>query len=263
MRHGGGTLTVLLEAPASAEEAPEFTEESFSENLACVHCGVSYGELLPRNFSFNSPYGACPHCNGLGIQQVMDPAKVIPDPSLSIKNGAIPGWRRGPRHLIIYYNLLLRKIAECWNCPDMLTRPFRELPESIRKLLLYGSGDEPLEFDYYMHGRKYRWSKPFEGILENLRRRMVETESDSVRERLKEYLAPRVCPACKGARLNPVSLAVTVGGLGIHEFNALSVEQALAFVEKLNLEGEAAAIAGDVLKEIRSRLTFLRDVGLS
>ncbi len=261
LRHGNGVITVLVENPDPA--GPAYLEEQHSEKLACLACGVSYGELLPRNFSFNAPYGACPECNGLGILQVMDPALVIPDDSLSIKNGAIPGWRRGPRHLIIYYNLLLRKIAECWNCPDMLTRPFRELPESIRKLLLYGSGDEPLEFDYYMHGRKYRWSKPFEGILENLRRRMVETESDSVRERLKEYLSPRVCPVCKGARLNPVSLAVTVGGLGIHEFNALSVDRALEFVENLQLEGEAAVIAGDVLKEIRSRLTFLRDVGLS
>ena len=131
LRHGSGTLTVLLDAPEGEE--PEFREESFSENLACVHCGVSYGELLPRNFSFNSPYGACPHCNGLGIQQVMDPAKVVPDPSLSIKNGAIPGWRRGPRHLIIYYNLLLRKLAEWLKEPDML-------PASFPNLLVNGAG---------------------------------------------------------------------------------------------------------------------------
>ena len=263
LRHGKGTLTVLLEAPASAEEAPEFAEESFSENLACVDCGVSYGELLPRNFSFNSPYGACPHCNGLGIQQVMDPAKVVPDPSLSIKNGAIPGWRRGPRHLIIYYNLLLRKLAEWLNEPAMLTTPFRELPEKVRHVILYGTGKEPFEFDYWMHGRKYHWSKPFEGVLDNLRRRMEETESDSVRERLSEYLSPQECPVCHGARLNPVSLAVTVGGLGLHEFNALSVEAARDFVAGLKLEGEQAAIAGDILKEIRNRLTFLSDVGLN
>lgn len=261
LRHGSGVLTVLLEAPEG--ETPEFSEEKFSENLACPDCGVSYGELLPRNFSFNAPYGACKTCNGLGVQQVMDPAKVVPDPSLSIKNGAIPGWRRGPRHLIIYYNLLLRKLAEWLNEPDMLTTPFERLPERVRRILLYGSGDEPLEFDYYMHGRKYRWSKPFEGILENMHRRMNETESDSVRERLSEYLSPRECPACHGARLNPVSLAVTVGGLSIDRFNALSVEAALGFIRDLKLTAEQSAIAGEVLKEIRNRLTFLCDVGLN
>ena len=193
----------------------------------------------------------------------MDPAKVVPDPSLSIRNGAIPGWRRGPRHLIIYYNLLLRKLAEWLNEPDMLTTPFEKLSERTRHILLYGSGEEPLEFDYYMHGKKFHWSKPFEGILENLRRRMVETESESVRERLSAYLSPRECPACHGARLNPVSLAVTVGGLSIDRFNALSVSAARDFIAELKLDGEHAVIAGDVLKEIRSRLTFLCDVGLN
>ena len=262
LRHGSGILSVLLES-ATPGGATDFAEEKFSENLACPDCGVSFGELLPRNFSFNSPYGACPECNGLGIQQVMDPEKVIPDPSLSIRNGAIPGWRRGPRHLIIYYNLLLRKLAEWLGEPEMLTTPFGKLPERVRHILLYGSGDEPLEFDYYMHGRKFHWSKPFEGVLENLRRRMVETESESVRERLGEYLSPRECPVCHGARLNPVSLAVTVGGMAIDKFNALSVENALRFISDLQLEGEHAVIAADVVKEIRSRLTFLCDVGLN
>ena len=264
LRHGSGTIHVLLEEPPDENGKPGgFSEEKFSENLACPDCGISCGELLPRNFSFNSPYGACTTCNGLGIQQVMDPAKVVPDPSLSIRNGAIPGWRRGPRHLIIYYNLLLRKLAEWLNEPDMLSTPFEKLSERTRHILLYGSGEEPLEFDYYMHGKKFHWSKPFEGILENLRRRMVETESESVRERLSAYLSPRECPACHGARLNPVSLAVTVGGLSIDRFNALSVAAARDFVTDLKLDGEHAVIAGDVLKEIRSRLTFLCDVGLN
>ena len=156
LRHGSGTIHVLLEEPPDETGKPGgFAEEKFSENLACPDCGISCGELLPRNFSFNSPYGACTTCNGLGIQQVMDPAKVVPDPSLSIRNGAIPGWRRGPRHLIIYYNLLLRKLAEWLNEPDMLTTPFEKLSERTRHILLYGSGEEPLEFDYYMHGKKF------------------------------------------------------------------------------------------------------------
>ncbi|MDD3885808.1 MAG: excinuclease ABC subunit UvrA, partial [Victivallaceae bacterium] len=258
LRHGGGSITVLLEGPQA-----EFSEEIYSEHLACPDCGVSFGELLPRNFSFNSPYGACPCCNGLGIQQVMDPAKVVPDPSLSIRKGAIPGWRRGPRHLIMYYNLLLRKLAEQFGDEAMLTTPFEKLPEKTRKLLLYGSGETPLEFDYYMHGRKYHWSKPFEGVLENLRRRMVETESDAVRERLAAFMSPQECPACHGSRLNPVSLGVTVGGLAIDKFNALSVEKALTFMQSLELDQEHAAIAADVTREIRNRLTFLHDVGLA
>ena len=257
LKQGNGVLTALIETDEKT------TEKSFCEKLACIDCGISFGELLPRNFSFNSPYGACQCCNGLGIQLCMDPEKVIPDPSLSIRNGAIPGWRRGPRHLIMYYNLLLRKIAEFLEEPDMLTTPFRDLPEKVRHYLLYGSDGEPLEFQYRMHGKTYLWSKPFEGILENLRRRMVETDSDAVRDRLKAYLVPKVCPACQGRRLNPVSLAVTVGGIGIDKFNAMSVEKALQFVQTIELNEEEKAISADVLKEIRSRLSFLNDVGLN
>jgi len=259
LKHGSGMLTLLRQDAATGE----WQETKYSEHLACVECKVSFGELLPRNFSFNSPYGACEVCNGLGVQMVMAPELVIPDPGKSIRNGAIPGWRRGPRHLIMYYNMILRKIAEWKNCPDMLTRPFKDLPENIQHLLLYGSGEENLEFDYYIRGKKFHWSKPFEGILENMRRRMVETESDSVRERLKSYLAPQICPKCHGARLNPVSLAVTVGGLSIDKFNALTISDARVFLDKLELDKEKNVIAEDVLREIRSRLKFLCDVGLS
>ncbi|MBR7107397.1 MAG: excinuclease ABC subunit UvrA [Lentisphaeria bacterium] len=258
LKHGNGVLTVLL-----AGEEAEFTEKSFCEKLACIECGVSFGELLPRNFSFNSPYGACDCCNGLGIQLCMDPAKVVPDPALSIKNGAIPGWRRGPRHLIIYYNMLLRKFAEQFGEERLLSLPFNELPEDFRHQLLYGTGDRCLEFDYYMHGKKFHWCKPFEGILENLRRRMIETDSDSVRERLAAYQSPQICPKCHGARLNKVSLAVTVGGLSIAQFNALSIGKAREFINSLRLNEEEEQIAGEVLREIHSRLTFLCDVGLS
>ena len=258
LKRGNGVLTVLL----SGEHA-EFAEKSFCEKLACIDCGESFGELLPRNFSFNSPYGACRCCNGLGIQLCMDPAKVVPDPTLSIRDGAIPGWRRGPRHLIIYYNMLLRKFAEQFGDEKLLTVPFNQLPEDFKNKLLYGTGDECLEFDYRMHGRKFHWSKPFEGVLENLNRRLTETESDSVRERLSSYQSPRVCPECHGERLNPVSLAVTVGGLSIAQFNALSIARAREFIDALKLNAEEEQIAGEVIREIRSRLTFLCDVGLN
>ena len=145
LKRGNGVLTVLLEG----ENAP-FKEEKYCEKLACPDCGVSFGELLPRNFSFNSPYGMCEHCNGLGVEQSMDPAKVVPDPSLSIRNGAIPGWRRGPKRLILYYNLLLRQLAIHLGNPKLLTTPFRDLSERERQVILYGTGREHLEFEYYM-----------------------------------------------------------------------------------------------------------------
>ncbi len=257
LKHGNGVLTALIEKDG------EVTEKSFCEKLACIDCGISFGEMLPRNFSFNSPYGACKCCNGLGVQLCMDPEKVVPDPSLSLKNGAIPGWRRGPRHLIIYYNMILRKFAEQFGDPSLLTTPFAKLPEDFKHKLLYGTGSNNLEFDYYMHGKKYHWAKPFEGVLENLRRRMVETESDSVRERLAAYQSPRCCPECHGDRLNPLALSVTVGGKNLAQFNAMSIIQAKEFVSSLQLNEEHSVIAADVIKEIGSRLTFLCDVGLN
>ena len=257
LKHGNGILKLLIE-----QENGEFAEELHSEYLACLDCGKSFGELLPRNFSFNSPYGACPECNGLGNMEIMLPELVIPDKTLSINKGAIPALRRGPRHLIMYYNLLLRKLAEQYNAPQMLTTAFGKLDKELQDLILYGTGDVPLEFDYFMKRKKYRWSKPFEGVLELLRRRLITTEEESVRERLREYTGTCVCPVCKGKRLNPVSLAVKVGGLGIDEFNHLPVSDALVFINGLELDAEKKIIAADLLKEIRSRLTFLADVGL-
>ncbi len=257
LRTGGGNLTVLVQNPDGT-----CAEERHSEKLACLYCDRSYGELLPRNFSFNAPYGACKRCNGLGVIQLMDPELVIPDRTLSIRNGAVPAWRKGAKHLIMYYNLLLRKLAEYYNYPELLTTPFGKLPEKYQQILLYGSGKENISFDYRMHGKKYTWSKPFEGILENLQRRCEETEFDNVRERLQAYQMERPCPECHGDRLNPVSLAVTVGGKNLAQFNAMSVDEAISFVENLHLDEEKTVIAADVLKEIRGRLSFLRDVGL-
>ena len=257
LKLGNGVLTAVLEG-----ENAEFSEKSFCEKLACLDCKVSFGELLPRNFSFNSPYGACKTCNGLGINLCMDPDKVVPDPSLSIRNGAIPAWRRGPRHLIIYYNMILRKFTEQFGESSFLSTPFEKLPEEFRNKLLYGTGSTPLEFDYYMHGKKYHWEKPFEGVLENLNRRLSETESESVRERLSACQSPRSCPECHGARLNPAALAVTVGGINLAQFNAMSIGEARNFVRNLKFDQEKTVIAADILKEISSRLEFLCDVGL-
>ena len=258
LKTGSGEIVVSVQDP----EEGGWQDRIMSEKLACVHCHESFGELAPRNFSFNTPYGACPECNGLGVRMVMDERLVVPDPTKSLRNGAIPAWKRGPRHLIIYYNLLLRKVIEQFGTPDMMTRPFEALPEDFRKLLLYGSGSRDLEFDYYIKGKKFHWAKPFEGVLENLRRRHAETESDAVRERLGKLLAPRLCDVCGGARLNPVTLAVTVNGLNIAEFNRLPVGEARKFISGLRLPAEKLAVVRDVLHEIDSRLKFLADVGL-
>ena len=260
LKHGGGVLTVLVENPE--EDGPKWMEEQISEHLACLDCDISFAQLQPRNFSFNSPYGACKKCSGLGALMVMDPELVVPDDSLSIRKGAIPGWRRGPRRLIIYYNMLLRKLSEHLDCPDMLTRPFNKLEPHVRQAILFGT-EENIEFTYTIRGRKHLWSKPFEGVLLNMQRRLEETDSESVRERLRKYLKPQTCPDCKGARLNPVSLAVTVGGLSINELNALPVEDALKFFQNLELSKEARIISAEVVREIESRIGFLNNVGLS
>ncbi|HPN84570.1 MAG TPA: hypothetical protein PK821_04450, partial [Victivallales bacterium] len=260
LRCGDGQLTILVEKKPGSTE---WREEKISEKLACADCGTSFGQIAPRNFSFNSPYGACPECNGLGTKLVFDPDLVIPNPDLPIKKGAIPAWRRGPRRLMIYYNHLLRCISEHFNFPDMTAVPFKEIPDNIKKTLLYGSGDEMIKFDYWRSGSMHKLSKPFEGIIRNLQRRMSETESEEVRERLRKYMRRIRCPSCEGARLNPESLAVTVGGLAISKFNAMTVEKSSEFLSSLKLNSEEQKISKEIVKEIVSRLKFLSDVGLS
>jgi excinuclease ABC subunit A len=264
LQYGDGVINILFEEKATDGSGDnKFREETVSEHLACHKCGISFANLEPRNFSFNSPYGACHSCNGLGTMMVMDPELAVPDKSLSIKKGAIPGWRRGPRRLIIYYNHLLRRISEHYDCPALLTTPFEDLPDDIRNIVLYGSGEEVINFDYNIRRKQYKLRKPFEGILASMERRYVETESDSVRDRLRKYMIRKSCPSCNGARLRPESLAVTIGGLPIHKFNALSIDDANDFFSALKLVGEDEAVVGEVVREIRSRLTFLQDVGVA
>ena len=260
LKSGNGELILLVENH-DFDGKTSWKEERISENLACVDCGVSFGKLEPRHFSFNSPYGACPKCNGIGSLMVMK-AELAINYDLSIRKGAIPGWRRGPHRLIIYYNHLLRCIAEHLQMPSMLTTKFKDLPENVQNLLLYGSGEEEIDFSYYLRGKRYNMVRPFEGILANLQRREEETDNDAVRERLKQYMVWEECPECHGKRLKPESLAVTVNGLSIHEFNAMSVEKALEFVRSLKLNEEQTIVAGEILKEIGSRLSFLKEVGL-
>ena len=257
LRVGNGVLGVVVEDAAAPGG---WREETISEQLACLVCGLSFGDLHPRNFSFNSPYGACPTCHGLGVRLVFRADAIVPDPALSIKGGAIPLWRRGPRRLIVYYNHLLRSLAEYYKFA--LTTPWRELPEDTRQLLLYGSGDTPMPLSFWWSRRMRHENKPFEGIIPNLMRRFSETESQEVKDRLQANMDYELCPACHGGRLRPESLAVTVGGKSIWEFCSLGIEAAAGFIGKLTLSPEQQVIAGEILKEVRSRLSFLHEVGL-
>ncbi|MCX7887047.1 MAG: excinuclease ABC subunit UvrA [Verrucomicrobiae bacterium] len=238
----------------------ERSERLFSTQNVCPECGISYGRFTPRHFSFNSPEGACATCLGLGTQLVFDPDLVVPDKSKSVAEGAISPWRAGGRRLIIYYRMLLRGLAKHYKAD--LEVPFQDLPQRVQQVLLYGSGGEPIEFTYWRKGAWRRMSKPFEGVIPNLQRLYRETTSEYTKARLQRYMVAMPCPDCRGARLRPESLAVTVGGKSIVELTRLSIEAAAAFFGDLQLGERERTIAEPVLREIRNRLRFLCDVGL-
>jgi excinuclease ABC subunit A len=256
LRHGEGVMMALTQA----EGSDAWVETLYSEKHACPDCGISFEKLTARHFSFNSPFGACPECSGLGTKLVFDEELVVPNQALSLEDGAIHAWRRGGRRLIIYYKSLLRAVAKHYEIS--LETPFANLPEQIRRIIFNGSGDEELEFGYWRGGAHRHHSKPFEGVLPNLMRRYEETDSDFTRQRLRDYMSRRPCPSCKGARMKPETLACTVGGKSIVDLSRLSVRDALVFIEGLELSGQERVIAGEVIKEIHERLRFLVDVGL-
>ena len=258
LKKGNGILRVMLEDKNSKDG---WRIETISEHLACPDCHLSFGELLPRNFSFNSPYGACPDCDGLGKRQVLAPEAVVPDPKLSIRNGAVALWRRGPKHVVMLFNHYLRCLAEQY--AFSLTKPWKDLPENVQKILLYGSGDEIVNFDYWQRGKMHEWRRPFEGIIPNILRRYRETDNEEFRERIQEHLSYETCPTCQGARLKPEYLAVTINGLNIHEFCSLSIDAAMDFMQNLPLTPHEHEVADELLKEIKARLGFLKSVGLN
>jgi excinuclease ABC subunit A len=229
----------------------------YSEKYACPDCSVSLPEVAPRLFSFNSPHGACPECDGLGTTIYFDPDLVVPDPGRSIRNGAVAPWSRRTQ---IFYHQLLAGLAAHYRFS--LDVPFGKLPERVRHLVLHGSAGEPVRFALEEGDRRFSFTKPFEGVVNNLERRFRETDSEDVREELSRYMNNRPCRACGGARLKKEALCVTVGGKGIDGVTALSVKEALEFFRELPLSPREEQIAARILKEIRSRLTFLADVGL-
>jgi excinuclease ABC subunit A len=256
------TAVALAEGILDVETLPRDGSEgelrTYSERFACLHCGLSMPELEPRSFSFNSPHGACPRCTGLGSQMEIDPDLVVPDPSLSIGEGAILPWSSGTS---TYYDQIVQAIAERYEID--LDAPWEELPDDERDIFLYGTEGDRIYVTYRNRmGRKRSYMTTFEGIVPNLERRYKETESDHSREKIEEYMTMRPCPECKGARLRPESRAVEVGGMPIQEFSALSAHRALAWIEELELSETDRAIARLILREISERLRFLENVGI-
>jgi len=238
----------------------------FSEHFACPYCGVSLPEIEPRTFSFNSPHGACPECQGLGTRLEVDPDLVIPNQELSLADGALVPWAGAREREDGYYAQLLQSVCQHFEIP--LDVPVRELTSAQRRLLLFGSGDERITLMYRnREGRWRHYDTTYEGIVPNLQRRYKETTSDYIRDRIESYMTHRPCPACGGARLRPESLGVTVGEKSITTVAALPVVETLQWVEELQTERSALTqrqriIAHQVLKEIHARLRFMADVGL-
>ncbi|MEI8356547.1 MAG: excinuclease ABC subunit UvrA, partial [Deltaproteobacteria bacterium] len=230
----------------------------FSETLACIDCGISYPEMTPRMFSFNNPYGACPDCTGLGTRMYFDPDQVVPNPDLSLREGAIAPWEK---RLSGWFHQTLEALAKAYDF-DIRT-PFNKLSPRVQQIILSGSGREKVEFWWEEDaGRKHFYYKEFEGVLNNLERRYRETDSEQVREDLEKYMNIMPCPTCHGARLKKESLFVKIAGNNICDVTALSINDALNFFKTLTLSGKDEEIARRILKEIRERLGFLVNVGL-
>jgi len=231
---------------------------TFSEQFACLKCGTSMPELEPRMFSFNSPHGACERCTGLGSMREIDPELIVPDPSLSIAEGALAPWAASSAS---YYEQITEAIAERYGVD--VEKRWSDLAEEQRDLFLFGTNGEPVQVTYRnRYGRQRSYATRFEGIIPNLQRRYTETESELSREKIEEYMSVRPCPACKGARLRPESRAVLVAGMAIHEFTALSVRGALQWLDEVELSETERHIARLILREIVERLNFLENVGI-
>lgn len=235
------------------------TEELiFSANFACPHCGYSMAELEPRIFSFNNPAGACPTCDGLGVQQFFDPDRVITNPELSLAGGAIRGWDRRN----FYYFQMLSSLADHYKFDVEV--PFEQLSDKVRKIVLYGSGKDSIAFKYINdRGDVVVRDHPFEGILNNMDRRYRETESNAVRDELAKFINTQACQSCGGSRLREEARHVFIGDLNLPKLTVWSIGEALDYFDKLEFNGQKAQIAEKILKEVRDRLGFLVNVGLN
>jgi excinuclease ABC subunit A len=241
-----------------AVDTPEKETILFNEKSACTICGISYPAFTPASFSFNSPQGACPACDGLGWTTELDPELIVPNPELSLRDGAVGVWaKRNSMHFIEFLEALTKKYGT-----DIYT-PFKELPAELQHAVLYGSGNDSINFYFERSNRRYTYQKPFEGVIPNLKRRYRETDSNYIRDDIKQYMNFKTCSECDGTKLNPSSRSVKIGDLTIHEITALSVSKSRDFFLDLRLEGKKEIIAHRILKEIVERLGFLQSVGLT
>ncbi len=292
LKWGEGTVRVLHQLAADASAgAAAWVENMHSNRMYSPATGLSYEKPLPKHFSFNSPFGACPVCHGLGQKLVFDVNLIVPDSQKSLEQGALLPWRRGGKRMITYYQSVLRTVAAHYNAP--LNVPFSKLPESFRQKLLHGTGDEEIEFSFSRGGKLSSVKRPFEGVLPNLERLYTESESEFTRNRLKGFMSPEHCDACGGQRLKPEILSVTLGdkvtsatlnpallppgakprsnrpaptepipGLSIMDACGLSVDAADEFFANLTLTPFEQKVAAEAIKEVRARLGFLKNVGL-
>ncbi len=248
-----GGLLIVLNADTGAETM-------FSENYSCPDCGVSIDEISPRMFSFNSPFGACPECTGLGIILKIDETSLVSDPSLSLRQGAVKvsGWNLSAWDKWNFQRVL--SVANHYGFS--VDTPWKELSEEAKKIVLYGSGKEEIPMDYVTDNTTAHYKKPFEGIITNLERRFNETSSEGMKAEIQQYMYESPCPACKGKRYRPETLAVRLGSLNIAELSDLSIYEAKEFVNHLTLDSRQQAVADRVLKELNARFNFLVNVGL-
>ncbi|NQT81750.1 excinuclease ABC subunit UvrA [bacterium] len=235
-------------------------DELYSTINACLKCGISFEKFLPRMFSFNSPYGACPRCHGLGAIKRVDPTLVVPNERMSLRERAIAPWRRGGRALHIYSDMVLNALAE--GLRFSLDTRFCDLSPEVRKAILYGTGKETIRLYHYRKGEIRYYEKPFEGVILQLERRFQETDSAFMRAWIGDFMSLLVCPACKGGRLRPESAAVTVGGKTITELTKLPIKGAHNFLGNLKLSKKDETIAREIVKELLMRLKFMQNVGL-
>ena len=251
LRHGEGSLVVVI-----LEDKEE--ELLFSEKFACSYCNISYPELEPRLFSFNNPQGACFQCDGLGIKMVIDPELVIPNPKLSVRDGALKPWEKRSS---IYFHQMLDTISTHFKFK--LSTPFEKLTKKVSNILLFGSGDEPIKYYFEKDGRKQFYTDTFDGVIPELERRYRETDSSSAREEIARYMRPLSCQTCNGNRLRKEAVSVKIADLNIVELTAFSIGKAHQFFEKLKLTRQEHNIARRIIKEIKERLGFLNNVGLN
>jgi excinuclease ABC subunit A len=279
-----GTVVAEAAQQRGPTSAP-WTEALLSNRMYSPATGETFDPPEPKHFSFNSPFGACPTCHGLGQKMVFDPALIVPDAEKSLESGAVLPWRRGGKRMIVYYKALLRGLAAHFE--QNLETPWKSLPEDFRRVVLHGSGETEVGFNFMRAGKVSKISRPFEGVLKNLERLYAESESEFTKNRLKAFMAPEFCDACGGKRLRPEILAVRLGGtsdvlrvpcsvpshatrntqhalpgLSIADVCALSVDTADLFFGSLPLTEFQQKIAGELVKEIRARLGFLKNVGL-